>query len=595
MTCVSRFHRPGDDGSRPDPILLRKRKLRQLPPIHLLAADETTITDANGTRPIETFQDLPRRSYVTLTRREADLIALANAGSRPPVALEEAYPWLPRRSFVPVSSIGYEALVQVCRRYSAHLISASDYCDTKWNTICNSVRRKNRFDARFYSAWHLPIQNVFVLEERRADRCVVALDVNAMYSACMQEQIPKPSALRRVVLDRDYQPGERLAAGLYRCRLNDPITDFIKLHNPFTTIFCGRRLQASLSEPIEVDLNEFEVTYYQQHFGSIYLFDAVIAEETIPHPLAQEAVRAFARRLSYRSQGNKPLADREKFLATLLSSCASRPKRRKLSFADRSEAMSFLAHTYGIAPPTDEPEVATDTWIGRSKRFSMSLTAEGAAVDVPELAEASACFMLGQRIVAKGRVHLLQLMERVIALGRDVQICYVNIDSVHFSAPLDEMPGIEQSLLAEASSAMGSFKIEAITSHGLWLEPGRYWLYSDQVVKFRNRSVGDQTTPFKDRSFHVASRCVGDLYIPIRVSLRMDKSMSDVRSMEFASESNAGLVVQRLTARSSASTYSSTLDQLEANRSFATRQRWEAFLMLKSRFEESCPAASGQD
>lgn len=578
-----------------DPLLLRKRKHRESPSTHLIAADETTITDANGTRSIATFQDMPRQSYMTLTRREVDYIALANPGSRPPVALEEAYTWLPRQTFVPVSAIGYEALVNVHRRYSAHLISAAEYCDTKWNTVCNSLRRKSALDARFYFAWHLPIQNVFVLEERRADRCVFALDINAMYSACMQEQIPKPSALKRVTFDRDHKLGERLAAGLYRCRLSTPTTEFIKRYNPVTTFFCGRRLQACLSEPINVDLNEFEINYYERHFERIYLFDAVIADETIPHPLAQEALRAFARRLSYRNQGNKSLADREKFLATLLSSCASRPKRLRRAFADRSEAMSYLASDYGIDPPADEPEVATDTWISRGRSIAMSLTANGANVDAPELRDASSCYMLGQRIVAKGRVLLLELMERVIDLGQDVEICYVNIDSIHFSAPRADVERIRQSLTAKASSSMGSFKIEAVTSHGLWLEPGRYWLYSDQVVKFRNRSIGHENNPFKDRSFHVVSRPIGDLYIPIRTSLRMDRSMSDARALDNNSESHVGLVRQRLIKRDSAATYSRTLDLLEVNRSISTPQRLEAFVRLKQLFEGSCPAASGQD
>lgn len=595
MTSVYRFHGPAEDGGGLDPLLLRKHKLRESSEVHLIGADETSITDANGTRPIETFQDMPHRYAVALTRREVDMIALANPGSRPPVALEEAYPWLPRRSFVPVSALGFEALIQIYKRYGAHLISAAAYCDAKWNTVCNSLRRKSALDARFYFAWHLPIQNVFVLEERREDRCVVALDINAMYSACMQERIPKPSALKRVILERDYRRGETLAAGLYRCRLSGATTDFIKQHNPFTTFFCGRRLEASLKEPIQVDLNEFEIKYYERHFGHIYLFDAVIADETIPHPLAQEAVRAFARRLAYRSHGNKPLADREKFLATLLSSCASRPRREKRAFVDRSKAMAYLESRYGIIPPTDEPEIATDTWLSRGRSVRMLFASNGANIDAPELEGASTCFMLGQRIVARGRVLLLELMERVIALGRDIHICYVNIDSVHFSAPRNQINSITQSLNAQASTAMGSFKIEAITSHGLWLEPGRYWLYADQVEKFRNRSIGDQNNPFKDRLFLVASRRVGKLYIPIRICIRMDKSMSDARSLDFVSDIHVGLVRQRLVEQDSSASYSGTLDRLEANRTIATRQRLEAFQALKGLLEESCPAASGQD
>ncbi len=592
MAKVYRFHGPAEDSGKSDLLLLRKRKSREVRPVHLIAADETTITDENGTRAIDTFQDMLPHSYVTLTRREADNIALANPGSRPPAVLEDDYPWLPKRSYVPVSTIGYEVLTQIYRRYGAHLSPSATYCDVKWNTICNSIRRKSPLDSRFYGAWHLPIQDVFVLEERRDNRCVVALDINAMYSSCMQTKIPKPNSLQHMILGRDHQSGERLSAGLYRCRLITPTTSFIKLHNPFRTFFCGRRLQASLIEPVEVDLNEFEINYYAQHFDRIYLIDAVIADEIIPHPLAKEAQRAFSRRLSYRSHGNKPLADREKYLSTLLSSCASRPRILKRKLTDRAGAMSFLASHYGIIPPIDEPEVATDTWIERSNGVRMSLTSNDAIVDAPDMNDRSSCFMLGQRIVAKGRVHLLELMERVLALGIDIHICYVNIDSIHFSVPKEQIDMVVERLAGDASDAMGSFKIEAVTSHGLWLEPGRYWLYSDQVEKFKNRSISDGNQPFKDRSFHIAIRQLGDLHIPIRTSLRLDKSMSDVRALDLEPDNFTNFIRQRLIERNETTTYSETLDMLEANKANATPQRLEAFMRLKELIGESYTAAS---
>ena len=190
--------------------------------------------------------------------------------------------------------------------------------------------------------------------------------------------------------------------------------------------------------------------------------------------------------------------------------------------------------------------------------------------------------MLGQRIVAKGRIHLLELMERVLSSGTDIQICYVNIDSIHVSIPKNQLDEVMKNLNAEASSAMGAFKIEAITPHGLWLEPGRYWLYSNKVEKFKNRSISDGIRPFKDQSFHVISRQIGNLHIPIRTSLRMDKSMSDLRTLDFDSESRNGLVRQHLIKRNLATTYSETLGMLELNRNNSTQKRIEAFERLKN-------------
>ncbi|CAM3018862.1 hypothetical protein SPZE110945_01150 [Sphingomonas zeae] len=574
-------------------ILLRKRKKGSSAGFHLIAADEETITDLNGTRAIETFEELPKIPTLTLTRRESDLIALANPGSRPPAVLEELHPWLPKRSYVPDSNVGYGAIKDMHARYGTHIVSAAEYCGDRWRTICNTLRRKTTLDARFYAAWHLPIQDVFVLEETRSDRRVVAIDVNAMYSACMQAEFPDPSKLHKIVLDREYEHGERLAVGLYRCRLSEPTTAFINAHNPFRTFFCGKRLGVTASEPIEVDLNEFEIDYYRRHFKGIHLVDAVVSDKVIAHPLAREAKRCFARRRAYEAGGNKPLAHREKFLATLLSSCAARPRRKVKTFADRQGALSFLRQTHGVEPLPDEPDAATDAWLARGRGITMKREGRQTMVEAPITDDGETCFMLGQRIVAKGRVRLLNLMERVLEFGDDVHVCYVNIDSVHFSVPAARLDPILTELHHEASDLMGSFKIEAVTSHGLWLEPGRYWLYSETIEKFRNRSIGDRARPFKDRRHHVTSRCIDDLHIPVRTSIRLERSMSDLRSLDVQDDLEGSIILQRLTRRDSSHSFVSTLLQLEQNRHAAIPHRLRAFADLKFRLDSIGPAASG--
>ena len=545
----------------------------------------------NGTRPIDTYQNLRGVPAVTLTRREAELIALANPGLRPPKALEDMHSWLPRRAFVSDSTRGYRSLLDIHNRYAAHLVHAAAYCDKSWNTVCNALRRKTALDHRFYSAWHAPIQDVFVLEENRPDRTVIALDVNAMYSACMQGDIPHPAALRRMDIGRDYVPGERLALGLYRCRLTEPTTAFIRNHNPFTTFFCGRRLRAPLTDATEVELNEFEIIFFCRHFGRIHLIDAVTADKVVSHPLAREARRAFSHRMNLRGQGNKPLADRAKYLATLLGSCGSRPNRLTTTFRRRNDAMGYLDHAYGVSTPADEPDVATDAWISRHKTISAERGPMAISVAGPDRDDRATCFMLGQRVVAKGRVCILELMERVLALCPDIQLCYVNIDSVHFSLPTAAMDGILATLHRDASDGMGGFKIESVTKHGLWLEPGRYWLYSDKVEKFRNRSIGDARRPFRDRSFHVLSRQIGDLYIPISALIRMDRSMSHLRALR---RDPNGLNRLHLIERSAEQAFSQTLDAIEANRKESTPIRLKAFSILKSQIEQTCSAASEQ-
>ena len=594
MARVYRYHAPVRDPEvwETAPTLLRKRRRKISREAYLLAADHSTITDAAGTRPIEEYQDLQVSSAVTLTQREADLIALANPGMRPPNALEDIHPWLPHRSFVPDSKIGYRSLHQVLEKYGTHLVTASAFCDMKWNTVCNALRRKTAWDSRFFSAWHLPIQDVFVLEETRPGRAVIALDVNAMYSACMQQPIPHPASLSYVELHRPHRTGQTLAVGLYRCRLSSPTTGFIRRHNPFTVFYNGKRLRAPVNEEIEVDLNEFEIAYFERHFTNIFLVDGVVSHKVVPHPLAKQARRSFSCRTNFRYQGNKALSGREKFLATLLSSCASRPGETTAVFPSHRMAMNHLARTLGISPPDDEPRSAVESWISRHKTVIAREASRGTSVTAVNLDDGSACHMLGQRIVARGRIHLLELMEKVLAFGPNVEICYVNIDSIHFSLPAEGLEEVLSYLRDEASDDMGGFKIEAVAHNGLWLEPGRYWLYNEQIEKFRNRSIGDGRNPFKDTSYHVTSRKVGDLHLPIRTVVRMNKSMSNIRWLSTEAD---GLVRQHLIPIGTRTTFAEYLEMIDSRGRGSTLERLEAFQALRRRMERSCPAASGQD
>lgn len=577
MTPVARYHKHAKFAADKSPILLRKRRSIPSQPLIPFGVDCSSIVSAAGSTALDAFEGPSQGRAIVLTRREADLVALANPGKRPPIALEEEYPWLPDQFFLNDARSSYDAAAAMLRSYANHLVEPGAYCDERWKTICNALRRRNELDSRFYHAWHLPIQETFVLQEERPNRTVVAIDFNGMYSACMQGAFPKPSALRHVELRRLHKPNELLETGLYRCVLEVPSTDFIRRHNPLRSLFASRRLRTSLDGPIEVDLNEFEVDWFARHFERIRLIDAVISSESVTHPLAKEARRCFTRRSNYHAQGNKPLADREKFLATLLSSCASRPHRQRRSFSSRDSAMAHLRLTHGIEPLGDEPDVSVDTWLLRQGIFADSAEYGSTLLELPSLHDGSACFMLGQRIVAKGRIWLLETMERLLSLSPSVRLCYANIDSIHLSVADVDAQAVLATLRSWSGSGLGSFKIEAVTRCGLWLEPGRYWLYSDGVDRFRNRSVGDRRCPFRDHKIHVTKRRMGDLHVPVRMTLRMEKTMSDARSLLHASD---GIIEQHVVEVSHQSSFSSILEELGINRSLHTPTRLAAFKQL---------------
>lgn len=256
--------------------------------------------------------------------------------------------------------------------------------------------------------------------------------------------------------------------------------------------------------------------------------------------------------------------------------------------------MQHVRSQYGIEIPPDEPEVASDIWLDGRK--GVTVRDNGGCVELigPALPSSYACHLLGQRIVARSRIVLLKMMERILGSAPDVQICYANIDSIHFSLPSVHKANVIAWLEREASELMGSFKIEAISRHGLWLEPGRYWLHSDdEIVKFRNRSIGDRQKPFADHSMHVATRRVGELYVPIKVTLDMERTMSPSRSIDI--DTSDSLSRQSLIEVGDSTSFANVLDELERNKKWAIPARLQAFRHLHERIETSRAAASGRE
>jgi hypothetical protein len=125
------------------------------------------------------------------------------------------------------------------------------------------------------------------------------------------------------------------------------------------------------------------------------------------------------------------------------------------------------------------------------------------------------------------------------------------------------------------------------------LEPGRYWLYSDDIDKFRNRSVGNQRQPFKDHAIYVVSRQLGDLYVPIKATLRMERTMSPSRSL--TTDLDNRLIRQHLIEIGNSTRLEEVFDELEHNHRHSTPIRMAAFANLRERMNSSRFAATKRE
>lgn len=205
-------------------------------------------------------------------------------------------------------------------------------------------------------------------------------------------------------------------------------------------------------------------------------------------------------------------------------------------------------------------------------------TADGVFCDTPDLSDGRASFVFNQRIVAFSRIVMLKMMEKIAQIAPDTEICYTNIDSIHFSLPSKHLELALSTLRMGASDRMGDYRIEAVARGGLWLEPGRYWLYSNNVEKFRNRSIGIRSHAFADHSIHVATRHIGDLHVPVRLTIGMDRSMSDTRSI--VDDPATGIARQHLVQAGDGLLISDVLTALEDNRTLCIPRRMQAFRSL---------------
>jgi len=581
MGEIARFHLIPQQQAELKTQRLLKRKSKPKKNRILIAADQAFIFCGRKKTRIENFRDLPAASYLTLTQMEADLIALANPGQRPPRSIEKLYPWLPIQVYVENAEQNFTKLKSVMRKFEKHFFSPTEYCNKLWNTVCNAIGEKTNLDRKFYAAWHMPVQDCFVLEEKRPDRVIVALDFNGMYPSCMQQNFPKPSQLRFKLFNRNYKAGEQLSAGLYRCELYGIQSNFIQKYNPFRTFFAGRHLRPSLSKPLTVDLHEFEIPFYQRHFSKVHLLDAVVSDVNIPHPLAKEARRLFARRKHYKNNGNKALADREKFLSTLLSSCTQRPLRQRIECSSYLNAEHYLKENYGLSSASDDPSGLDAVWLRRGKGVKVEEVGRKIKLNVPDLDDGNACYLFNQRIVARGRVVLLEMMEKITSVSPDVEICYVNADSIHFSIHNKDKQAAMDRIYPFVSEELGGCKIEAVVTGGLWLEPGRYWLYTDKIQKYRNKSIRNRKEPFKDHAVHVINKRLGELNFPIRLSISMQRSMSGLRSIEH--DPYTGLKRQKLLEIDENTPATEILEQIERNFRHGIPIRMNAFYELSRR------------
>ena len=476
-------------------IILKKYKFhsRFSSDLEPVGVDKLSVTSQFGTCNISAFLKKIIQGNVkpllVLTRRERYILHNYLVIKIKVYVLEELYPFLGIK-FISDSSINYKQLLKYLPTFDEYgsigVINGFAYqCHAR---IVNKLKTKSSLDAFFTKLSGSGIQEVFCIREQRPNRTIYVLDVNSMYASVMSQEFTNPKELTYRKLNETLLPDTKIERGLYYVEIGFPKSSWInRVHQIHIPVF-GKYVHFSFDnqEVIKTWLTSDEIEFYRHHFKRIFLIFGIISKSTIKHPLWKLCNGLYSIRRSLSRQGNKQFADKLKLLLASAYSCTHRYSPETKFFKSKADLYKFLYQEYDldgsdlaefIAFRTHRRDMSID-------RLSTHYKVTKRKVDDPRNVHS-----LYYEVIAKARIRLLELIECVSEIP-DAQVCYCNIDSIHLSVPSGNEQEFKNKITNLISNKLGDLKIEAVGNKGIWLEPGRYWIYDDHGKVVKNANIG---------------------------------------------------------------------------------------------------------
>lgn len=357
--------------------------------------------------------------------------------------------------------------------------------------IARKLRFKCTLDQNFYFANQKGVQEVFRLCEEREDRSIVALDFNSMYPSCMNGEFVEPRRLEHWVPTETVRDTCGLHEGLYRVTFKSPskAAYLFGRRHPFSLRHNGRSYQFNLecTHEIECLVFKFEIEKYQIYFNSIDVHEGVVSKSTIPHPLYKRAMRLYKEKKNYKKQGSNDMKDLLQFELQSLHGSSSTKQYKKLWFSSWEETAKYLSSYFHLDIPDYQSPTETISLLSKSKLVKILNCDSGISMSIIDTQSNFNVFSLSAQIVAKARVKMYELIDE-LEQWPDLELCYVNIDSVHVSIPKKDLDRFLEYHKQKINDEFGALKIQAIADRGYWFDIGRYWLFNKgEVVKFKNK------------------------------------------------------------------------------------------------------------
>ena len=361
------------------------------------------------------------------------------------------------------------------------------------NKFFKTVTSRCHLDSYFGMADNRPYRECFAIEEERKDRTVIALDVNSMFLHCMEKPFGEPSSLRRVknVSEVDFT---NLPVGLFRVILKQPKTNFIRKYHPFKWTNDLEDYAFEFNDQCEVEafISSDEYDFYTNHFQSIEVLECFVFDKTMNHPLLKLGMKLFRKKQSLPQGPRKALL---KSKLVYLHSVSNSKVFTYQKFGSMGEVVDKISCIFNIKTKPKNSRDLSRLASNAKGKFRITKTKDDYQLAYRSIHSAKIVNSFGFEVIARSRVYMLKLLQRLSSYP-DLQICYVNVDSVHISIPAaHEKNFFEVFNNAISEKTLGKLKIEAVSKSGYWLGLGHYYLASDQELnKFKTgmvKSPGD--------------------------------------------------------------------------------------------------------
>ncbi|WP_282156634.1 hypothetical protein [Vibrio diabolicus] len=354
--------------------------------------------------------------------------------------------------------------------------------------IERAIRYKSELDSTLYFACLPPYQEVFKLTEKQKDRVIFSVDYNSMFAKCIQGSFPDPRKLKLKSFKDSYELNELSPDGVYRVLLIGAKNSIFLKHHPlkFSRSNQSFHFNLEVGDNIEVFLPRDEIIYYTSFFEGYRVYSGIVSSREVLHPLSKTVQTLYNDRKSSRIGCLKnSLAKQSIVIAT---SVTNAKRYIKVNSEQPNDIINFFEQHFKCRFD-DSFDVFQKLELAK---ISNRLVTSGTNINklrskVINYKNRDSIYSFHSKMLSNSRIMMMKLMEKLLKI-KTVEICYANVDSIHFSLNRDMVNEVRSFLNEECSDELGKLKIETQATFGYWFDLGRYWLGKEnfEVTKYSN-------------------------------------------------------------------------------------------------------------